>query len=156
MNQNKILPKKNISTIEEVIELKGEEWRATLEYARATIPVKFLSDRNLVRLTKGDATIAHTEMMVRLFYQDSKERPTGSSAVEYFFRVIDHSEYSLYAWLNAITYFTEWLKKEGRTTPFPKMLGYLQCCEDSPENKDIEHKLVDLVEEMITTHGFEG
>jgi hypothetical protein len=156
MNQNKILPKKNISTAEEVIELKGEEWRATLEYARATLPVKFLSDRNLVRLTKGDATIAHTEMMVRLFYQDSKERPTGSSAVEYFFRVIDHSEYSLYAWLNAISYFTEWLKKEGRTTPFPKMLGYLQCCEDSPENKDIEHKLVDLVEEMVMTHGYEG
>lgn len=156
MNQNNTQIKKNIATVEEVIEHKGEEWRATLEYARETIPVKFLSDRNLVRLTKGDATIAHTEMMVRLFYQDSKERPTGSSAVEYFFRVIDHSEYSLYAWLNAITYFTEWLKKEGRTTPFPKMLGYIQCCEDSPENKDIEHKLVDLVEEMITTHGFEG
>ena len=155
MNQNKEY-KKNITTIEEVIEAKGEEWRSTLEYARTTIPVKFLSDRNLVRLTKGDATIAHTEMMVRLLYKDLMERPTGSSAIEYFFRVIDHSEYSLYAWLNAITYFTNWLEKENRTTAFPKMLGYIQCCEDSPENKDIEHKLVDLVEEMIKTHGFEG
>ena len=36
------------------------------------------------------------------------------------------------------------------------MLGYLQCCEDSPDNKDIEHHLVDLVRDMITTYGYEG
>lgn len=142
--------------LEDIIEEKGEEWRATLEYARVTIPVQFLSDRNLIRLTKGAATIAQTEMMVRLLFQDSKARPVGVSGIEYFFAVVDRSNYSLGAWLVAIAYFTDWLQKEGRTTPFPKMLGYLQCCEDSPENKDIEHNLVDLVEDMIKTHGYVG
>jgi hypothetical protein len=141
---------------EDIIAEKGEEWRATLEYARVTIPVQFLSDRNLIRLTKGAATIAQTELMVRLLFQDSKARPVGVSGIEYFFTVVDRSNYSLGAWLAAITYFTDWLQKEGRTTPFPKMLGYLQCCEDSPENKDIEHHLVDLVEDMIKTHGYIG
>jgi hypothetical protein len=36
------------------------------------------------------------------------------------------------------------------------MLGYLQCCEDSPENKDINRKFIELVEEMLNEHGFVG
>lgn len=155
MNQNKAAIKKSM-TLEDVILEKGEEWRSTLAHARATVPEKFLSDRNLVRLTKGAATIPQTELMVRLLFQDSKERPVGTSGIEYFFKVVDQSNYSLGAWLKAITFFQEWLQKENRTTPFPKMLGYLQCCEDSPENKDIEHHLVDLVEDMIKTHGYVG
>ena len=143
-------------TIEDVIREKGEEWRATLDFARTTIPEKFLSDRNLVRLTKGAATIPQTELMVRLLFQDMKERPVGVPGIDLFFKVVDHSNFSLGEWLNAITFFQEWLAKEHRTTPFQKMLGYLQCCEDSPENKDIEHRFLDLVDDMIKTHGFVG
>lgn len=155
MNQNN-QPKKQIRTLEDVILEKGEEWRATLEYAKMTIPEKFLSDRNLVRLTKGAATIPQTELLIKLLYQDSKERPVGVPGIDYFFKVIDHSNYSLGAWLTAIVFFQEWLAKENRTTPFQKMLGYLQCCEESPENKDIEHRFIDLVDEMLKTHGYIG
>ncbi len=156
MNQNnKPLPPKQM-TIEDVIAEKGEEWRATLDYARTTIPQKFLSDRNLVRLTKGAATIPQTELMIKLLYQDSKERPVGVPGIDLFFKVVDHSHFSLSEWLKAITHFQEWLANENRTTPFQKMLGYLQCCEDSPENKDIEHRFLDLVEDMIKTHGYVG
>jgi hypothetical protein len=80
----------------------------------------------------------------------------GVNGIDLFFRVVDHSNYSLSAWLNAITYFHEWLSLQNRTTSFQKMLGYLQCCEDSPENKDIDHRFMDLVEEMIKTHGYIG
>lgn len=143
-------------TFEEIIAEKGEEWRKTLDYARTTIPQKFLSDRNLIRLTKGAATIEQTELMVKLLFQDSKERPVGVAGIDYFFKVVDHSNYSLSAWLGAIVYFNDWLTKENRTTSFQKMLGYLQCCEDSPENKDIDHRFLDLVEDMIKTHGYIG
>lgn len=135
---------------------KGEEWRKTLEYARVTIPEKFLSDRNLIRLTKGAATIPQTELMVKLLFQDSKERPVGVPGIDLFFKVVDHSNFSLSAWLSAITFFQDWLAEQNRTTPFQKMLGYLQCCEESPENKDIDHKFLDLVEEMLKTHGYIG
>ncbi len=155
MNQNKPLPPKSL-TIEDVIILKGEEWRKTLDFARTTIPEKFLSDRNLVRLTKGAATIPQTELMVKLLFQDMKERPVGVPGIDLFFKVVDHSNFSLSEWLKAITHFQDWLASENRTTPFQKMLGYLQCCEDSPENKDIEHRFLDLVDDMIRIHGFVG
>jgi len=153
MNQNNI---KKTMTLEDVIAEKGEEWRKTLDYARTTLPPKFLSDRNLVRLTKGAATIAQTELMVRLLYADSKERPVGVPGIDYFFKVVDHSHFNLGSWLTAISFFQEWLEGENRTTPFPKMLGYLQCCEDSPENKDIDHKFVDLVREFLKAEGYVG
>lgn len=155
MNPNNSATKK-INSIEDVIANKGEEWRATLEFARLTLSDKYLSDKNLIRLTKGAATIPQTELLIKLLYQDSKERPVGESGIDVFFRVVDHSNFSLSAWLAAIVYFDEYLKKENRTTPFRKMLGYLQCCEDSPENKDIEHSFLELVEDMIKTHGYIG
>jgi hypothetical protein len=154
MNQNKI--QKPITTIEEVIADKGEEWRKTLDYARMTIPHKYLTDKNLVRLTKGAATIPQTELMVKLLFQDSKERPIGVSGIDLFFRVVDYSNFNLGSWLTAITYFQEWLQSQNRMTPFQKMLGYLQCCEDSPENKDIDHVFLDLVADMIREHGYVG
>ena len=148
--------KPQINTFADVVTHKGEEWAPVLEHARASIPHQFLSDRNLVRLTKGAATIPQTELLIKLLYQDAKERPMGSTGIDTFFRIVDHSNYSLSAWLNAITYFHEWLTEQNRTTSFQKMLGYLQCCEDSPENKDIDHRFIDLVEEMIKTHGYVG
>ncbi|MBC7428081.1 MAG: hypothetical protein H7336_05690 [Bacteriovorax sp.] len=154
MNQNN-LPKP-IVTIDSIIAEKGEEWRTTLDYARTTIPQKFLSDKNLIRLTKGAATISQTELMVKLLFQDSKERPIGVPGIDLFFRVVDHSNFNLGSWLAAVTYFQDWLSSENRTTPFQKMLGYLQCCEDSPENKDIDHVFLDLVADMIREHGYVG
>nr|BDT26834.1 hypothetical protein BHI3_03000 [Bacteriovorax sp. HI3] len=142
--------------MEDVITEKGEDWRKTLDYARQTVPEKFLSDRNLIRLTKGAATIPQTELMVKLLYQDSKERPVGIPGIDLFFKVVDHSNYSLGAWLAAVTFFNDWLTEQNRTTSFQKMLGYLQCCEESPENKDIDHRFLDLVEDMLKTHGYVG
>ena len=154
MNQNKI--EKKIITLEDVIQEKGEEWRAPLNYARLAIPDKFLTDRNLVRLTKGRCTILQLELMIKILFLDSKERPVGVSGIEQFFYVVDRSEFNLYDWLSVIKYFDDWLSKNERKTAFPKMLGYLQCCESSPENKDISHYFIDLVQEMLEVHGFVG
>lgn len=154
MNQNKAVNK--FKTLEDVILEKGEEWRAPLQYARVTLPEKFLSDKNLIRLTKGRCTIPHLEMMVKLLFIDSKERPVGVSGIDQFFFVVDRSQFNLFDWLEAVTFFQAWLSKNDRKTPFPKMLGYLQCCEDSPENKDVNRNFIDLITEMLDQHGFVG
>jgi hypothetical protein len=154
MSQNKV--EKKFIILEDVIQEKGEEWRAPLSHARMVIPEKFLSDRNLIRLTKGRCTIQHLELMIKILFLDSKERPVGVTGIEQFFYVVDRSEFNLYDWLSVITYFNDWLLKNERKTAFPKMLGYLQCCESSPENKDIDHSFIDLVQEMLATHGFVG
>lgn len=154
MNQNK--PEKKILTIADVILLKGEEWRAPLSFARTTLPDRYLSDKNLIRLTKGRCTIDHLELMVKILFQDSKVRPIGITGIEQFFFVVDRSGFNLFDWLEAFTFFHNWLLKNQRKTPLPKMLGYLQCCEDSPENKDIAKNFVELIEEMLEQHGFVG
>lgn len=150
MNQIKII------TLEDVILHKGKEWREVLEFIRKTVPVSHLSDKNLIRLTKGAATIEQSILMAKLLFQDSKERPQGIPGIDYFFKAVDHSNFSLKAWLEAIVFFHDWLEKEGRKTPFLKMLGYLSCCEESPENKDIDYYFVDLVYEMLRDHGYIG
>lgn len=154
MNQNKT--EKKFRTLEDVIEEKGEEWREALNYARTTLPDKYLSDRNLIRLTKGRCTIPHLELMVKILFQDSKERPIGTTGIDQFFYVVDRSEFNLFDWLEVVTFFQDWINKNNRKTPFPKMLGYLQCCEDSPENKNITHRFLDLTKAMLDQHGFEG
>ncbi|MDO9183199.1 MAG: hypothetical protein Q7U04_12360 [Bacteriovorax sp.] len=154
MNPNKV--EKKILTLEDVIELKGEEWRTPLAYARATLPDKFLTDKNLIRLTKGRCTIKHLELMVVILFQDSKERPVGVTGIDQFFYVVDRSDFNLFDWLEVFTLFNNWLQTNQRKTPLPKMLGYLQCCEDSPENKDINRNFIELVKEMLDQHGFIG
>ena len=155
MNQIKPIVKK-ILTIEDVILEKGEQWRAPLNFARSSLSDKYLSDRNLIRLTKGRCTIAHLELMVKILFQDSKERPVGVSGIDQFFFVVDRSNFNLFDWLEVVTFFSNWLETNQRKTPFPKMLGYLQCCEDSPENKDINRSFIELIKEMIGQHGFAG
>ena len=154
MNQTKA--EKKILTLEDVIQLKGEEWRAPLNYARTALPDKYLSDKNLIRLTKGRCTINHLELMVKILFQDSKERPIGTTGIDQFFYVVDRSEFNLFDWLEAFSFFHNWLSYHQRKTPLPKMLGYLQCCEDSPENKDINRKFIELIDEMLKLHGFVG
>ena len=154
MNQNN--PVKKYLTLEDVILEKGEEWRDPLNFARSSLPDKYLSDKNLIRLTKGRCTISHLELMVKILFQDSKERPIGLTGIDQFFYVVDRSEFNLFDWLEAFTLFYNWLETNQRKTALPKMLGYLQCCEDSPENKDINRKFIELIEEMLEQHGFVG
>jgi len=87
-----------------VILLKGEEWRAPLSYARTTLPDKHLSDKNLIRLTKGRCTINHLELMVKILFQDSKERPVGVTGIDQFFYVVDRSEFNLFDWLKLLLF----------------------------------------------------
>lgn len=151
MNQTK-----KFTSLEDVISEKGEEWRLPLDHARTSIPERFLSDKNLIRLTKGRCTIPHLELMVKLLYQDSKERPVGTTGIDQFFRVYDLSDFDLFEWLEAITFFCDWMNARNRKFQFLKMLGYLQCCEESPENKNIKYIFVELVKDMLEQHGFEG
>lgn len=153
---NPIKQEKKILTLEDVITSKGEEWRAALGFARSTIPDRYLNDKNLIRLTKGRCTIKHLELMVRILFQDSKERPIGVTGIDQFFYVVDRSNFNLFDWLEGVSFFQNWLIENDRKTSFPKMLGYLQCCEDSPENKDIQREFIDLIKEMLDQHGFIG
>lgn len=147
-------PQNTIRTLDEVIALKGEEWRAFFTFAQAEVEHQFLNTRNLVRLSKGNATVKQATMLIELLKKDSIERPMGGSGIEMFFRRVDFSNYNLTSWLDALSFFNDWLKTNHKKTTFSKMLGFIECCEQSPEDQEKDYRLVELVKEMLENEGF--
>jgi hypothetical protein len=144
------------NNLTELIASKSSEWETYILNAREVMPEKFLSDKSLIRLVNNsDHTTALTSL-IKCLYKDSKERPVGIAGIDYFFKAINESNYSSRDWINAIHYFNQWLEKENRQAPFLKLLGYLQCCEESPENKDISQPFIGLINNMLTEYGFIG
>lgn len=160
MQQQLQQQQQTIKTINDVIALKGELWRTPLLHMREVLPDKIMSDRDLIRLSKGNCTLEHLTLMTELLYTDFKRRPIGTPAIRYFFEAVDRSNYALVDWLNAIHDFSLWLKENERETSFLKMIGFIQCCEELPEKKDADliHSisLTSILNEMLTLYGFVG
>jgi hypothetical protein len=144
------------NNLNELISLKGAEWETILLNAREVIPDKFLSDKSLIRLALNSDSTEEFSTLIKCLYQDLKERPVGIAGIDYFFKAVNYSNYSLKDWIKVVHHFNLWLLNEKRQSPFLKQLGYLQCCEESPENKDISQPLIKLVDEMLSQYGFVG
>jgi len=144
------------NTIQEIILLKDPSWELCINNARDILPEKFLTDKTLIRLIQNSELPEELSTLVKCLYQDSKERPTSLPGIDYFFKAVNYSIYSLKDWIKAVYHFNQWLHKENRQAPFLKQLGYLQCCEESPENKDVSLPLIQLLDDMLKLHGFVG
>lgn len=131
-------------------------WDEALNFARSTLNDKLLSDREMHKIKDNSTSVDHFVLIIQLLYQDSKERAPGVRGIDYFFKVVDKSIYNLKSWIDGIYTFQSWLKKSDRKTDFRKMLGYLQCCEESPEVKDTRVLFTDLIQGMLDEHGYIG
>ncbi len=131
-------------------------WDEAIIFARTTLSDQTITQKEIFRLQENCKSIDNFIMIIRLLYQDSKTRPVGLRGVDYLFTTVDKSIYSLKDWIEGICYFQTWLEDRSRTGDFRKMLGYLQCCEDSPEVKDTRTLFVDLISDMLSTHDFIG
>jgi len=123
---------------------------------RPTFPEAFLSDENLRQVFHACSTEEELKTIIHYLGLTLQSIPDKKEAGQILFKSVDQSEYQLNQWIVAINYFHNWLKEEKRKTTFPTMLGYIQCCTDSPENKTIKYELVDILKDMIETHGFVG
>ena len=146
----------NLNTIDELITYKGPEWQASIINAREVMPEKLLNDQALINLAIHSRQTFELDLLIKCFFQDSKIRPVGIPAIDYLMKVVDASVYPLEDWIAVIYFFNQWLENENRSAPFLKQLGYLQCCEDSPEIKLIHIPLINLVTDMLSQHGFVG
>ena len=117
---------------------------------------KFLTANERELLASHSLLVDHFVLIIQLLYQDSKERAVGIRGIDYLLKTVDGSIYNLSAWLEGIFVFDRWLKSQNRKTDFRKMLGYLQCCEESPEVKDTRLTFPDLVQAMLDEHGYIG
>lgn len=131
-------------------------WDEALNFARSTLNDKLLTDREMQKIKDNSTSVEHFVLIIQLLYQDSKERAPGVRGIDYFVKVVDKSIYNLKSWIDGIYTFQSWLKKSDRKTDFRKMLGYLQCCEESPEVKDTRVLFTDLIQAMLDEHGYIG
>lgn len=131
-------------------------WEEAIIFARTTLNEKLISDKEIHRLQESSRDLERFVLVIQLLYQDSKERPVGISGIHYLLQTVDRSIYTLKDWIDGIFLFHNWLKTADRKTDFRKMLGYLQCCEESPEKKDTRVLFTELITQMLEEHGYLG
>ncbi|WP_127717774.1 hypothetical protein [Halobacteriovorax sp. HLS] len=131
-------------------------WKTCIKNARDTLHSRDLCDSELLKILDASNSPQKFNTIIRLIYVYSKTRPDGHTAVKLLFENTDTSIYSLAEWIDAIDHFDSWLADNNRKADWKMMLGYIACCSQSPENKDIKHNFIELIDEMLNTYGFDG
>lgn len=126
------------------------------EKVRSVYPIHFLSDESIKRLLIATKDEGHLNSLFYFLSKSLKSSPDKKASGAILFTYVDDSEYELSQWIEAIAYFKIWLDENSRETSFEKVLGYISCCTSSPENKTIKFKLIDILKDMLKTHGFNG
>jgi hypothetical protein len=146
----------HFSTFSELINSVEDEWKIVIKNGRETLAHNFLNDRDLIMLYEKSSHPEILTCILRLLYQDSKERPIGVTGFKYLLKMVDGSKFNLEEWITTLSVFESHLQKKNRRSPFLKMLGFLQCCEEAPENKLIKQDFCILLNEMLEQFGYIG
>lgn len=123
---------------------------------RLTFPEVFLSNDQLKLIFSSCSNEEELKTITYYLGHTLQSMPDKKEAGLLLFDNVDNSQYQLDQWIKAIHFFHQWLESEGRKTTFPKMLGYIHCCTESPENKTIKYDLKDILKDMIETYGYVG
>jgi hypothetical protein len=123
---------------------------------RMLYPNTFISDDQIKSILNNCATEGQLKTIFYYMSLALKTSPNIKEQGNLFFNSIDNSQYNISQWIEAVITLHEWLLENSRKSDFAMILGYIQCCGQSPENKVIKYQLKDLVTEMLNTHGFNG
>lgn len=134
----------------------AQEWQEAVELARSYFKAHDLSDELLSRLAQASGDISLFNLIIKECYRSSQNHPDRARPFKTLLQYCDDSIYSLKEWLAAYLDFHHYLDQHKRRDDFIVMLGYLQCCSLSPENKDIKHDFKDLLHAMLDQYGFVG
>ncbi|MFG1493819.1 hypothetical protein ABMA75_09660 [Halobacteriovorax sp. ZH4_bin.1] len=123
---------------------------------RAQYPVAFLSDARLSLLLENIHSEEELKIIFSYLQKHLKSSPSQKENGELLFSLIDKTQYSVRAWIEAILTFDSWLKENERETDFKTMIGYIECSTLSPENKILKYQLKELVGKMLNEFGYVG
>ena len=126
------------------------------EKIRRSYPNQFLTDQRISLILDNCTSEQNIKSLFKHLSQHLKSGPDIKTLGNDFFENVDDSQYDMTQWIDTITLFDAWLDKENRTSTFKNILGYIQCCTKSPENKMNKYRLSDLLEEMLKVHGYIG
>lgn len=135
---------------------KKDLWLKSIENARSILHARDMSDQEIEKIAIASHSPEDFNVVIRWIYTFTRSNPNGHQGVLTLFKNTDSSHYNLSEWIEAISFFNNWLEENERKTNWVTLLGYLQCCGESPENIDIKHSFVSLVKKMLETYGYEG
>ncbi len=133
-----------------------QKWLEAIETGRSYFKASELSDELLVKLAQASDDTASFNRFLKEAYRSCQTHPDRTRPFKALINYCDESIYSLKEWLRAYSHFLRYLDEQSRQEDLLTMLGYLQCCSLSPENKDIKHDFIDLLEAMLNQFGFVG
>lgn len=133
-----------------------QKWLEAIETGRSYFKANELSDELLTKLAMASESTDSFNRFLKEAYRSCQTHPDRTRPFKTLVHYCDESIYSLKEWLLAYNYFRRYLDEQGRQEDLLTMLGYLQCCSLSPENKDIKHDFIDLLEAMLNQYGFVG
>ncbi len=131
-------------------------WSQSLDFARSSLSQTVLSDLSLLKLAEASETVEDFNLIAKYLYLSSKTQPDPGRGCQSFFKAVDESNYSLKEWISTISTFDSYLKEQKKSASFLVMLGYVQCCSESPGNKGVKRGLRELLLEMLSQYGFEA
>lgn len=136
--------------------IHDEQAKRAFENARASVSLKDISDEELLKIMSSCSSLEQFSIVFQYLFKAFKSNPNGHTVVTKFFTMVDNSSYSLREWIETIEVFHRWLSEQNRQTDFLKMIGYLQCSDLAPDNREVKHDFKDLVSDMLKTYGYVG
>lgn len=136
--------------------MNNTDWEKAFANARDCVSIKDLSDQELTKIMNACKNLDQFAIIFQYLFKTFKSNPDGHQVVLRFFSMVDNSSYSLSEWIETIEAFHQWLTEKNRKTDFSKLIGYLQCSDLAPDNKEVKHVFKDLVLDMLNTHGYVG
>lgn len=136
--------------------IDNDQKKRAFENARASVSLKDISDEELTKILSSCASLEQFSIIFQYLFKAFKSNPNGHSVITKFFTMVDNSSYSLSEWIETIEVFHKWLCGQKRQTDFLKMIGYLQCSDLAPDNREVKHDFKDLVSDMLKTYGYVG
>lgn len=114
-----------------------------------------LSKEDMGRFAMASGDSCTFELIAWAMLIHAQDPKVQGAPFELLVTAVDASPYGLREWLGAICRVYEWLRQRERTSPFARVVRYLDCaCQVLPVGLPSVPLLV-YAEQMLGAHGFE-
>ena len=102
------------------------------------------------------ALASRSENEFEVFLKSLSEVENPAQSVAMMFDEVNESPFSLNEWIDSIFILNEYSRTQRVAANFETYVGYIVCCGELVEAKPGEMPLIEVVSDMLKTHGFTG
>lgn len=90
--------------------------------------------------------------LLRFFYSAASQGPGKKPLIDQFIQAVDASPFGLVDWVKSLQIFQVWLQENQKTYEAKAMIGYLGCCAEVAQGKDLSFQL----KEFLNSYGVDA